>query len=168
MGDLFKKNYKRLTGVRGEDPVNDLHNVRLKDVVAITGTPASGEYLIWDGTGWATASGVGGGGGGGGAGAGEIASSELVVIAGTSGNVTDDHTFVLVTSTSAVAVTLLGSFTTTKIVYIKDAANGADRVTNPITITPSAGTIDFAANVQIQNTNESVALAHVSGSWYIF
>ena len=34
MGDLFKSNWKRLTGVRGEDPTEDLEIVRLKDVVA--------------------------------------------------------------------------------------------------------------------------------------
>jgi len=42
MGDLFKKNWKRLTGVRGEDPVEQLEIVRVKDVVASSGVGGSG------------------------------------------------------------------------------------------------------------------------------
>jgi len=247
MGDLFKKNFKRLTGVRGEDPIEQLEIVRIKDItvgsglttVALSGdlsgtsdasivtgiqgnpvasgVPASGEVLTWDGSQWIAASGggaavsslpVSGDLSGttdnatvdglqgrsvlstapasgealiwngsswapaaipaGGAGAGAVDSSELVTIAGTSGNVTDADTFILVTNTSAVAITLLGAFTSGKIIYVKDAANGVDRNANPITITPAAGTIDFDPNAQIVNTNQSLALAHVSGAWYIF
>jgi hypothetical protein len=245
MGDLFKKNFKRLTGVRGKDPVADLEIVRVIDisgggatsvalsgdlsgtsdastVVALqgnpvaTGTPASGEVLTWDGSQWVAQSGgstvtslaVGGDLNGTtdnatvdglqgrdvaatapasgealvwngsawapgavastSAGAGTINSSELVSVTGTSGNVTDSDTFVLVTNTSSVSLTLLGPFTDGKVIYIKDGANGVDRATNPITITPDSGTIDFDPNVQIINTNQSVPLVHISGAWYIF
>jgi hypothetical protein len=40
MGDLHKKNWKRLMGVRGEDPLADLEIVRLKDIIA--GAAATG------------------------------------------------------------------------------------------------------------------------------
>lgn len=40
MGELFKKNWKRLTGVRGEDPLTPLEIVRLKDIAAASGAPA--------------------------------------------------------------------------------------------------------------------------------
>lgn len=82
MGDLHKKNWKRLMGVRGEDPLTDLEIVRLKDIVAGGGSgvqiggdlggtnaspvvaglqtrpvaataPASGEALVWNGSSWA-------------------------------------------------------------------------------------------------------------------
>lgn len=82
MGDLHKKNWKRLMGVRGEDPLADLEIVRLKDILAGGGSgvqlggdlggtnaspivqglqtrpvastaPASGEGLVWDGSQWA-------------------------------------------------------------------------------------------------------------------
>jgi hypothetical protein len=81
MGDLFKKNWKRVTGVRGEDPLTPLEIVRLKDLVAGGGSgvqvggdlggtnaspvviglqsnpvgstaPASGEALVWNGSQW--------------------------------------------------------------------------------------------------------------------
>lgn len=81
MGDLHKKNWKRLMGVRGEDPLADLEIVRLKDILAGGGSgvqvggdlggtnasptviglqtnpvastaPASGEALVWNGSQW--------------------------------------------------------------------------------------------------------------------
>jgi len=42
MGDLAKKNWKRLMGVRGEDPLSPLEIVRLKDIVASSGVGGSG------------------------------------------------------------------------------------------------------------------------------
>lgn len=247
MGDLFKKNFKRLTGVRGKDPVADLEIVRVIDisggggggsvalsgdlsgtsdastVVALQGNPvatgapaASGEVLTWDGSQWVAQSGGGtvtslplagdlsgstssatvdgiqgrsvlstapasgealvwngaawapGAVAAGGTGAGAIAPGEILTIAGTSGSVTDSSTFVLVTNTSAVSLTLSGSFADGKIVYVKDGADGVDRAVNPITIAPDSGTIDHDPNVQIINTNQSIPLVHISGAWYIF
>jgi len=248
MGDLFKKNFKRLTGVRGEDPVADLEIVRVIDVilgsgltsVALSGdlsgtsdasvvvglqgnpiasgtptasgevltwdgsqwvaqsgggavtslplagdlagttssatvdgiqgrsvlstAPASGEALVWNGSAWAPGAVAAGGGGG----AGVIASGEISTITGASGSITDADTFILVTNTSAVALTLSGSFTYGKVIYVKDGANGVDRAVNPITITPDAGTIDHGSNAQIINTNQSVPLVYIAGAWYVF
>ena len=42
MGKLYKSNFKRLTGVRPEDPSDPEHLVRVKDVVASSGVGGSG------------------------------------------------------------------------------------------------------------------------------
>ena len=49
MGDLHKKNWKRLMGVRGEDPLADLEIIRLKDIVA--GAAATGVVTMGGDTG---------------------------------------------------------------------------------------------------------------------
>ena len=75
MGDLFKKNWKRVTGVRGEVPLQLDEIIRLRELVASgsgggggsgdatslqgnpvgTAAPASGQALTWDGSEWAPA-----------------------------------------------------------------------------------------------------------------
>jgi hypothetical protein len=111
-----------------------------------------------------------GGGGGGGAGAGAIASGEALVIDSASGIITNDYTLVLVTESGAASVILQGDFVNNKVVYVKDAFTGtSDRTVNTITIIPPSGqTIDGDATLELVNSNQSFALIHSSGVWYIF
>ena len=47
MGDLFKKNWKKLTGVRAEDvPLSQDELARLKDIVAATGSGGGGPVAL--------------------------------------------------------------------------------------------------------------------------
>ncbi len=107
---------------------------------------------------------------GGGAGAGAIASGEAITISATSGNVTNDNTLVLVTQSGAAIVVLQGTFVNNKVLYIKDAFTGTtDRTVNTINIIPPSGqTIDGVGSLDIINANQSFALIHSSGAWYIF
>jgi len=58
MGDLFKKNWKRVTGVRGEDPLDDLEITRLKDIIAGSGSGGGGPLALGGDLGGTTAAAV--------------------------------------------------------------------------------------------------------------
>jgi hypothetical protein len=110
------------------------------------------------------ASGVGGG-----AGAGGLPGDEIATISGASGVVTNDDSLILVTESGASSVVLSGVFDEGKILYVKDAFDGAtDRTVNSITITPPSGElIDYTASLDIVNQAQSFTIIHSSGNWFI-
>ena len=102
-------------------------------------------------------------------GAGAIPPSEILVIASGSGNVTNTSTLILVTESGAATVVLQPPFDDGKILYIKDAFDGAtDRGVNTITVIPPSGeTVDHNATASLINATQSLTLALSSGVWYL-
>lgn len=87
---------------------------------------------------------------------------------GTSGNITDDDDIIIVTNSGAVTLSLLGTFTDGKLIYVKDGFDtGFLRPTNPITVQAPGSTIDGGSSAQLINPGESLTLAHNSGLWHL-
>lgn len=89
-------------------------------------------------------------------------------IVGTSGNITDADDIIIVTNSGAVTLTLLGSFTDGKLIYVKDGFDaGTTRPFNPITIQAPGSSIDGTLSAQLTNPGESLTFAHNSGVWHL-
>lgn len=88
--------------------------------------------------------------------------------AGSSGNITNSDDIIIVTNSGAVTLTLLGSFTDGKLIYIKDGVDvGFNRPANPITVQAPGSSIDGSSSVQLVNPGESLTFAHNSGIWHL-
>jgi len=145
-------------------PVNSVTVSGLQNRLVSSSAPSADDVLTWTGSQWEPQASVGGG-----AGAGAISSGEITVISSASGNVTSSHSLVLVTQSGSATVALQGSFVDGKVLYIKDAFNGAtDRGVNTITIIQSSGqTIDYNVTAEIVNATQSLTLILASSVWYL-
>jgi len=88
--------------------------------------------------------------------------------AGTSGNITNSDSVIIVTNSGAVTLVLQGTFNNGKLIYVKDGFNaGIDRSANPITVNGGGTTIDGVASVDMVNAGQSYTFAHNSGVWHL-